>query len=600
MHAVVQQKFIPQVYDDYVIRGNTAVLRCHLPSFVREYVTLDSWLIDDDVVLKSTDIEDDKYTVLASGELILHRVDDSDGKRNFKCRARHRLTGELVLSPTTGKVIVTEPHSPMGPRITFSQSQVRAEEGSYVRIPCVSTAQPAPDYRWLKETASGLFPVIEDHRIRVTSGTLHIKNAMISDGGKYQCIITNGIGDKRTDTVLIVTAPLRVTVIPEHQTLNIGETAVLNCSVSGHPVHTVTWRKDQRHLAANSRVQLLSRDVLHITSVRREDKGMYQCFAYNDVDGAQGTAEIRIGDVPPYLLSAFPDTTVHSGEKVSLKCVSAGNFAPRVAWTLYEQELSTAQNSRIRIGDYVSHQGHVTSYLNITDARVEDSGVYRCDISNDVGAVWHAARLNVYGPPFIRPFPNISAISGQELVLNCPVGGYPIKSITWQKGGIILPLDHRHKISTAGYLTIQDVQKAADEGEYTCIAKNPDGLTASGSTYVSVVVAPVIDAQYFPDTITANEGERAKIICSVTTGDPPIRFKWLKNGFPFVSAGKVSVQLLDDSSILLFRKVQASDRGQYTCIATNAATSTNMTSQLVVNGKYKRFLLFEARYINLI
>ncbi|GFS54086.1 down syndrome cell adhesion molecule [Trichonephila clavipes] len=101
---------------------------------------------------------------------------------------------------------------------------------------------------------------------------------------------------------------------------------------------------------------------------------------------------------------------------------------------------------------------------------------------------------------------------------------------------------------------------------------------------MSSAVAPVIDAQYFPDTITANEGERAKIICSVTTGDPPIRFKWLKNGFPFVSAGKVSVQLLDDSSILLFRKVQATDRGQYTCIATNSATSTNMTVQLVVNG----------------
>ncbi|GFU25005.1 down syndrome cell adhesion molecule [Trichonephila clavipes] len=54
-------------------------------------------------------LSDDKYTVLASGELILHRVDDSDGKRNFKCRARHKLTGELVLSPTIGKVIVTAP-----------------------------------------------------------------------------------------------------------------------------------------------------------------------------------------------------------------------------------------------------------------------------------------------------------------------------------------------------------------------------------------------------------------------------------------------------------------------------------------------------------
>lgn len=55
-YLVVQQKFIPQVYDDYVIRGNTAVLRCHLPSFVREYVTLDSWLKDEETVLKSTDI----------------------------------------------------------------------------------------------------------------------------------------------------------------------------------------------------------------------------------------------------------------------------------------------------------------------------------------------------------------------------------------------------------------------------------------------------------------------------------------------------------------------------------------------------------------
>ncbi|XP_042901755.1 cell adhesion molecule Dscam1 isoform X1 [Parasteatoda tepidariorum] len=584
VRGVVQQKFVPQVYDDFVIRGNTAVLRCHLPAFVREYVTIDSWVIDEDVVLKSTDIEDDKYTVLSTGELILHKVDDVDGKRNFKCRARHRLTGEVVMSPSTGKVIVTEPHSPMGPRVTFSQSQVRAGEGSYVRIPCVATAQPAPEYRWLKETPNGLFPVMADQRTKITSGTLQISNVRLSDGGKYQCIISNGIGDsKRTDTVLIVTAPLRVTIIPEHQTLNIGETAVLNCSVSGHPVHTIAWRKDQRHLVANSRVQLLTRDVLHITSVRREDKGMYQCFAYNDVDGAQGTAQIKIGDVPPYLLSAFPDTTVHAGERVSLKCVSAGNFVPRVIWTLYDHELSSSQNPRIRIGDFISAQGHVTSYLNISDTRVEDSGVYRCDVSNDVGAVWHAAKLNVYGPPFVRPFPNVSAVSDQTLVLNCPVGGYPIKSIVWQKGGIILPLDHRHKINSAGVLEIQDVQKAADEGEYTCIAKSPDDLTASGSTFVSVLVAPVIDSQYFPDTITANEGERAKIICSVTKGDPPIRFKWLQNGKPFVPTGKVTVQLLEDSSIIQFRRIKASDRGAYTCIATNAATSTNITSQLVVN-----------------
>ena len=28
--------------------------------------------------------------------------------------------------------------------------------------------------------------------------------------------------------------------------------------------------------------------------MRREDRGMYQCFVYNDQDGAQGTAELKI------------------------------------------------------------------------------------------------------------------------------------------------------------------------------------------------------------------------------------------------------------------------------------------------------------------
>lgn len=59
-------------------------------------------------------------------------------------------------------------------------------------------------------------------------------------------------------------------------------------------MHTVSWKKDQRQIVVSNRVQLLSRDVLHISALRREDRGMYQCFVYNDIDGAQGTAELKI------------------------------------------------------------------------------------------------------------------------------------------------------------------------------------------------------------------------------------------------------------------------------------------------------------------
>ncbi|KAJ9582820.1 hypothetical protein L9F63_022839, partial [Diploptera punctata] len=44
---VVLQYYEVQVYyNKNVIRGNTAVLKCTIPSFVREYITVTSWVQD--------------------------------------------------------------------------------------------------------------------------------------------------------------------------------------------------------------------------------------------------------------------------------------------------------------------------------------------------------------------------------------------------------------------------------------------------------------------------------------------------------------------------------------------------------------------------
>ncbi|GBM82977.1 hypothetical protein AVEN_215061-1 [Araneus ventricosus] len=53
--------------------------------------------------------------------------------------------------------------------------------------------------------------------------------------------------------------------------------------------------------------------------------------------------------------------------------------------------------------------------------------------------------------------------------------------------GILLPLHHRQKVSHGGTLSIQSVQRAADEGEYSCVVRSMDGETATGTTFVSVV-----------------------------------------------------------------------------------------------------------------
>ena len=38
-----------------------------------------------------------------------------------------------------------------------------------------------------------------------------------------------------------------------------------------------------------------SEDRVHISSVLKEDRGMYQCLVKNQVEMAQGSAELRLG-----------------------------------------------------------------------------------------------------------------------------------------------------------------------------------------------------------------------------------------------------------------------------------------------------------------
>lgn len=43
---VVQQFYQARVIDEFVLRGNAALLRCNLPSFVADFVSVEAWISD--------------------------------------------------------------------------------------------------------------------------------------------------------------------------------------------------------------------------------------------------------------------------------------------------------------------------------------------------------------------------------------------------------------------------------------------------------------------------------------------------------------------------------------------------------------------------
>lgn len=51
---MVHQFYQTRVIDEFVLRGNTAVLKCLVPSFVADFVEVIEWLTDDGLFTSAT------------------------------------------------------------------------------------------------------------------------------------------------------------------------------------------------------------------------------------------------------------------------------------------------------------------------------------------------------------------------------------------------------------------------------------------------------------------------------------------------------------------------------------------------------------------
>ncbi|XP_068973081.1 cell adhesion molecule Dscam1 isoform X9 [Bombus flavifrons] len=593
VRAVVQQFYETRVIDEFVLRGNTATLKCLVPSFVADFVDVIEWLAVEDgstYSANSQEEKDGKYLVLPSGELHIRDVGPEDGYKTYQCRTKHRLTGETRLSATKGRLVITEPVGSSPPRLpprSKFDGLVKVQ-GQSLTLLCEAQASPPPLYRWYKfiEGSSRRQPVQLNERVRQVSGTLIIREARVEDSGKYLCIVNNSVGGESVETVLTVTAPLAAEIEPNTQTIDFGRPATFTCNVRGNPIKTISWLKDGKPLG-------LEEPVLRIDSVKKEDKGMYQCFVRNDQESAQATAELKLGGrfEPPQIRQAFAEETLQPGPSMFLKCVASGNPTPEITWELDGKRLSNTE--RLQVGQYVTVNGDVVSHLNISSIHTNDGGLYKCIAASKVGSAEHSARLNVYGLPFIRHMDKKAIVAGETLRVTCPVAGYPIESIVWERDTRVLPINRKQKVFPNGTLIIENVERMSDQATYTCVARNAQGYSARGTLEVQVMVGPQLAPFTFGDE-AANAGDMATVQCAVIKGDLPVKIVWSLNGRS-IDVGRVSGDHSYDIpdivvtrsskriSTLTIDSVAARHAGDYSCTAINAAGSATHTSVLSVN-----------------
>lgn len=92
-------------------------------------------------------------------------------------------------------------------------------------------------------------------------------------------------------------------------TIDLGKDAKFQCAVTGQPTPLISWAKDGlpiREGAGRMKVLGNGGSILHISTITRDDKGMFQCFAKNDYEMIQATAELRLGGKLSFILFFIP------------------------------------------------------------------------------------------------------------------------------------------------------------------------------------------------------------------------------------------------------------------------------------------------------
>ncbi|XP_057373786.1 cell adhesion molecule Dscam2-like isoform X5 [Daphnia carinata] len=631
VRAVILPPFEVNVENPRVRRGSTAVFRCSVPDSVRDYVTVTSWIQDNRYDIFLTSSQDGRHVMLANGDLHVLSARQGDENHLYHCRVLVQPNGQTMTSSTAGRIILSqETMTKMAPVIVESANRIRVWRGQDAVLPCVFHGYPPPKIKWYKsqtiQYGNLLLPLVasaatQEHRggvlglgrHRLVGGTLLIASVVAEDQGRYICSVNNSMGLVESRTELVFRDKLQVRIVEssnvvassaaQHIQVADAETSVtITCQFSGSPRPVVSWLKDgQRYLVGNNgRVSSSSSGddgntdmvQLSISSVQREDEGIYQCLASNDEgDWAQASVQLTIGAFPPHLKETFSRQVLHPGSSVSLKCLASGTPLPHFTWTLDGFPLSPV-SERYFLGQQqqTGHGDLVVAHLNITHVRVEDGGNYKCIAENRVGRVEHSANLHIYGAPYVRRMSTVVGVGGKRLELPCPVAGYPIEAITWEKDGRRLPLNGRQRLQFNGSLTIDPVDKSSDAGLYSCEARAQNGLSARQSLQLNILDAPHIMAM--SDSAVLNAGERLALQCAVVKGGLPLSVSWSKDGQVIApttattgpaATTTTSVRLVNEfTATLTIESLTGQHGGWYVCRAANEGGRAESAVHVVV------------------
>ncbi|XP_076984267.1 hemicentin-2 [Tamandua tetradactyla] len=535
-----------------VIENNPAYLYCDTNAVPPPELT---WYREDQP-LPTTD----GVSVLQGGRVLQIPLARAEDAGRYSCKASNEVGEDwlhyelLVLTPP---VILGETEELV--------EEVTVNASSTVSLQCPALGNPMPTISWLQNglpfSPSPRLQVLEDGQV------LQVSTAEVADAASYMCVAENQAGSAEKLFTLRVQVPPRITGLASEQVTTILNSSVsFPCDVHAHPSPEVTWYKDSQPLSLGEEVFLLpGTHTLQLARAQPSDSGTYMCEALNAAGRDQKLVQLSVL-VPPTFRKApvGPRDTVlvRAGDTASLSCETDSLPEPAVTWYKDGQPLVLTQRIQALRG---------AQRLEILSSQVSDKGLYTCKVSTAAGEAMRTFVLTVQVPPkFENPKrETVSQVAGSPLVLNCDVTGVPPPMVSWLKDR--MPVESnvaQGVVSRGGRLQLSRLQPA-QEGTYTCVAKNAEA-EARKDFVVTVLVAPRIRSAGTAQEHSVLEGQEVRLDCEAD-GQPPPDVAWLKDGGPLSQSLGPHLRFYLDGSSLVLKGLRASDSGAYTCVAHNPA-----------------------------
>nr|XP_031361324.1 obscurin-like protein 1 [Lonchura striata domestica] len=436
--------------------------------------------------------EKDKNTIEPSGRFHMESKGDlysllvscatPEDSGLYVCRAKNSV-GETY----TATVLRVEPAEPregegcsgsVAPAFLIAPSSMRVCRGEDVMFTCRVSGQPCPVLEWEKD-GHKLSELFESSHFAVGQKPedwhfLKLFGARPQDGGVYVCRARSGSQEALAAAVLLVEPQALLDGLPngspahgpevlaERQrwrrhaagrrmapetwvpngvvparvpgakafAVSAGKHAKFRCYVTGKPKPEIIWQKDGEPLAPGRR-HLIYEDregyfILKVLYCKPQDQGLYMCTASNTAGQTLSAVQLQVKEHRLRFQVQLADVEVAEREDAVLECQVPLETIP-TSWYLEDRELQPSHK-------YVMEEQGVVRRLTIRDARIDDDGIYLCQMKDKGRSI---AEVSVRGVIVKRLPRKLDVMEGENAVF-CVETRDVVEGSCWSRDGLQL------------------------------------------------------------------------------------------------------------------------------------------------------------------